>query len=199
MPASNGFPIVGPSVGRLLYQLTLISGAEEIIELGSGFGYSAYWFGKALSVLGRGRVILTDASPDNAEMAKDFLSLAGLTDKVEIKVGDALEIFDGEKGPFDIIFNDVDKECIRSSLERRTQNSGRRAVYHGQCPLAREGALSRGWLAGHRGRKGVYKAPFRPGGLLQHPASRKGRCVDKPQALTRFNAPKYEFNIMDVI
>ncbi|HML95159.1 MAG TPA: O-methyltransferase [Thermodesulfobacteriota bacterium] len=106
----NGFPIVGPSVGRLLYQLTLTSGAEEIIELGSGFGYSAYWFGKALSVLGRGRVILTDASRDNAEMAEGFLSRAGLMDKVEIRVGDALEIFDGEKGPFDIVFNDVDKE-----------------------------------------------------------------------------------------
>ncbi len=108
--SENGFPIVGPSVGRLLYQLTLISGAEEIIELGSGFGYSAYWFAKALAVLGRGRVILTDASQDNAEMARDFLSLAGLTDRVEIKVGDALEIFDGEKGPFDIVLNDVDKE-----------------------------------------------------------------------------------------
>ena len=106
----HGFPIVGPSVGRLLYQLALISGAEEIIELGSGFGYSAYWFAKALTVLGRGRVILTDAARDNAEMAEGFLTRAGLMDRVEIKVGDALEIFDGEKGPFDIIFNDVDKE-----------------------------------------------------------------------------------------
>ncbi|MCC6712741.1 MAG: O-methyltransferase [Candidatus Dadabacteria bacterium] len=106
----NGFPIVGPSVGRLLYQLTLVSGAEEIIELGSGFGYSAYWFGKALSALGRGRVILTDASRDNAEMARDFLSRAGLTDRVEIRVGDALKIFGGEEGLFDIVFNDVDKE-----------------------------------------------------------------------------------------
>ena len=114
----NGFPIVGPSVGRLLYQLTLISGAEEIIELGSGFGYSAYWFGKALTVLGRGRVILTDASPDNAEMAEGFLSRAGLMDRVEIKVGDALEIFDAAKGPFDIIFNDVDKEEYPPLVEK---------------------------------------------------------------------------------
>ena len=114
----NGFPIVGPSVGRLLYQLTLISGAGEIIELGSGFGYSAYWFAKALAVLGRGRVILTDASPDNAEMARDFLSRAGLTDKVEIKVGDALEIFDAANGPFDIIFNDVDKEEYPPLVEK---------------------------------------------------------------------------------
>ena len=106
----NGFPIIGPAVGRLIYQLTLISGAEEIIELGSGFGYSAYWFGKALAVLGRGRVIFTDASRENAALAEDYLSRAGLMDRVEIRVGDAAAILDAEKGPFDIIFNDVDKE-----------------------------------------------------------------------------------------
>ncbi len=106
----NGFPIIGPAVGRLIYQLTLISGAEEIIELGSGFGYSAYWFGKALAVLGRGRVIFTDASRENAALAEEYLSRAGLMDRVEIRVGDAAAILDAEKGPFDIIFNDVDKE-----------------------------------------------------------------------------------------
>ncbi len=114
----NGFPIVGPSVGRLLYQLTLISGAVEIIELGSGFGYSAYWFAKALAVLGRGRVILTDASRDNAEMAEGFLSRAGLMDRVEIRAGDALEIFDGEKGPFDVVLNDADKEEYPPLVEK---------------------------------------------------------------------------------
>lgn len=106
----NDFPIIGPAVGRLLYQLTLISGAGEIIELGSGFGYSAYWFAKALAVLGRGRVIFTDALQENAALAEDYLSRAGLMDRVEIKVGDAAAILDAEKGPFDIVFNDVDKE-----------------------------------------------------------------------------------------
>jgi predicted O-methyltransferase YrrM len=121
----NDFPIIGPAVGRLLYQLTLISGAEEIIELGSGFGYSAYWFAKALSVLGRGRVVFTDALQENAALAEDYLSRAGLIDRVEIRVGDAAAILDAEKGPFDIIFNDVDKEgyppLVRKAYSKLTK------------------------------------------------------------------------------
>jgi len=104
----NDFPIVGPLVGRFLYQLALISGAERIMELGSGFGYSAFWFAKAIS--DSGSVIFTDMSSENSALADKYLKRAGLREKVDIRTGNALDIIDGSEGEFDIIFNDIDKE-----------------------------------------------------------------------------------------
>ena len=59
----TGFPLVGPLVGRLLYQLTQLNGAKKIFEMGSGFGYSAFWF--ALALPAGGEVHLTDLSEKN--------------------------------------------------------------------------------------------------------------------------------------
>ncbi len=104
----DDFPIVGPVVGRLLYQLALIGNAKTVLELGSGFGYSAYWFAKAVGEAGS--VIYTDMSHENALHAEGFLDRAGLRGRVDIRTGDALRILDESRGGFDIIFNDIDKE-----------------------------------------------------------------------------------------
>ena len=110
------FPIVGPLVGRLLYQLVKLTGSARILELGSGFGYSAYWFGLALE--GDGEVILTELSGDNLALAKDFLQRGGVTSRVHLHQGDALEIVEDLKGPFDIIFNDVDKHQYPEAFKK---------------------------------------------------------------------------------
>ncbi len=110
----NDFPIVGPLVGRFLYQITLVSGAKRILELGSGFGYSAYWFAKAIG--NAGSVIFTDMSPENSALARDYLRRAGLSEKVDIRTGNALDILDEAEGEFDIIFNDIDKEYYPAVL-----------------------------------------------------------------------------------
>ncbi|KAB2835287.1 MAG: O-methyltransferase [Candidatus Dadabacteria bacterium] len=102
------FPIVGPLVGRLLFQLVFVSGAKNVLELGSGFGYSAYWFAKAVG--GDGSVIFTDASAENARMAADFFDRAGMRERLDILTGDALSVLGESRGGFDIIFNDIDKE-----------------------------------------------------------------------------------------
>jgi caffeoyl-CoA O-methyltransferase len=112
----SDFPIVGPLVGRFLYQLTLISGAERIMELGSGFGYSAFWFAKAIA--GSGSVIFTDISSENAALAEQYLKRAGLREKIDIRTGNALDIIDKSEGEFDIIFNDIDKEFYPEVVER---------------------------------------------------------------------------------
>lgn len=104
----NEFPIVGPLVGRLIFQLALMIGAKNVIELGSGFGYSAYWFAKAVG--GDGSVIFTDASAENARMAADWFGRTGMMERLEILTGDALSILKELRGGFDIIFNDIDKE-----------------------------------------------------------------------------------------
>jgi predicted O-methyltransferase YrrM len=106
--AERSFPIVGPQVGRLLQVLTLACSARRVIELGSGFGYSAYWFARAVGP--DGQVILTESSPERAAEAASFLRRGGLFDRVRIEVGNALEIIDSIGGEFDIVFNDIDKE-----------------------------------------------------------------------------------------
>jgi len=109
------FPIIGPQVGRLLYQYTKLIGAKRIFEMGSGFGYSAFWF--ALALPDDGKIICTEASQNNADMGEDYLKVAGLHKRTEFRVGDALKILSQTKGPFDIILNDVDKEDYPRVLE----------------------------------------------------------------------------------
>jgi predicted O-methyltransferase YrrM len=110
------FPIVGPLVGRLLYQLVRMTGSRKILELGSGFGYSATWFGRALE--GFGEMTLTELSPENLALAKDFLQRGGISSQVRFHQGDALEILKDLQGPFDIIFNDVDKHQYPEAFQK---------------------------------------------------------------------------------
>jgi predicted O-methyltransferase YrrM len=105
---AEDFPIVGPVVGRLLFQLTLMTGSKRVFEMGSGFGYSAYWFAKAVGE--GGQVVYTDLSGDNVSKAREFFRRGGIIDRIRIEIGDALDILDREVGMFDIILNDIDKE-----------------------------------------------------------------------------------------
>jgi caffeoyl-CoA O-methyltransferase len=105
---ARNIPIVGPAVGRLLYQLASMIKARTVFEMGSAIGYSTIWWARAVGE--GGRVIYTDGSRKNADEARRNLERAGVLDRVTIKVGDALEILSEQKEPFDIVFNDVDKE-----------------------------------------------------------------------------------------
>src|SRR3712207_3455171 len=74
--AERGFPIVGRNVGMTLEVLARSAGARRVVELGSGFGYSAYWFARAVG--SAGEVHCTDGDPANAEKASAYLRRAGL-------------------------------------------------------------------------------------------------------------------------
>ena len=106
--SKRDIPIVGPAVGRILYQLALIAGAKTVFEMGSAIGYSTIWWARAVG--DRGRVIYTDGDRENATKAGAYFERAGLKQRITIKVGDALEFLSEESGSFDIIFLDVDKE-----------------------------------------------------------------------------------------
>ena len=114
--AERSFPIVGPQVGRLLQLLASSISARRVIELGSGFGYSAYWFARAVGP--EGEVILTEQSAERAAEAEEFLERGGFGDRMHVEVGDALEIIDRVGGDFDIVFNDVDKERYPQVLDK---------------------------------------------------------------------------------
>ncbi len=110
------FPIVGPQVGRVLYLLAKLAGAKNIFEMGSGFGYSAYWFARALPA--GGKVYQTEGSPENSKLARDFFKRAGLEKKAEFLVGDGVKLIDQVKGTFDIIFIDIDKENYPAAFKK---------------------------------------------------------------------------------
>ncbi len=105
--AKNDVAIVGPAVARVLYQLAVISGAKRIFEMGSAIGYSTIWWARAVG--DGGRVIYTDGDPQRAEKARRYFDRADVSQRITVRVGDALEILSEEKSPYDIIFNDVDK------------------------------------------------------------------------------------------
>ena len=111
----TGFPIVGPQVGRLLGMLARFAGARQVLELGSGYGYSALWF--ARSFADGGMVTCTDLSEENKDLAMSYFNAAGLTASISFTVGDALSFARTLAGPFDIVFNDIDKEQYPNSIE----------------------------------------------------------------------------------
>ena len=106
--AKRKIPIVGPAVARILYQTALMIGAKTIFEMGSAVGYSTIWWARAVGE--GGRVIYTDGNPKNATEARGYFQRAGVSDRITIKTGDALELLSEQKQEFDIIFNDVDKD-----------------------------------------------------------------------------------------
>ena len=101
-------PIVGPAVARVLQQLALMINARTVFELGSAIGYSTIWWAQAVGE--GGRVIYTDGDRKNAERARGYFDRAGVTGRITIHTGDALEFLSEQKQEFDVIFSDVDKE-----------------------------------------------------------------------------------------
>ena len=104
----HNVPIVGPAVARVLQQLALMIKARSVFELGSAIGYSTIWWAQAVGA--GGRVVYTDGDPKNAERARAYFDRAGVSARIAIHTGDALEVLSEQKQEFDIVFNDVDKE-----------------------------------------------------------------------------------------
>jgi caffeoyl-CoA O-methyltransferase len=102
------FPIIGRLVGVTVELLARSVGASRVFELGSGFGYSAYWFARAVGP--GGEVHCTDGDPSNRPKALGYLSRAGLADSIRWHVGDAVTNLGEVEGEFDVVYCDIDKE-----------------------------------------------------------------------------------------
>lgn len=109
------FPIVGPVVGRLIETTARAVGARRVLELGSGFGYSAYWFSRALEA--GGSLVWTDGSADNEARARALHADAFPHVDVTFLRGDALTMARPLAGEFDVVFVDVDKHEYPDALE----------------------------------------------------------------------------------
>lgn len=114
--AKNDFPIIGPACGYYCYQLARMINAKQVFELGSGYGYSTAWFAKAVRENGGGRVHHTVWDDKLSQQAQKHLSALGYDDLVQFHNAEAVETLRQTDGPFDMIFNDIDKEGYPDSL-----------------------------------------------------------------------------------
>lgn len=102
---------ISPDEGRLLQVLLRAVGARRVLEVGTLGGYSAVWMARALPP--DGSVLTLEIEPSHAEFARRHLARAGVADRVEVRVGRALDLLpalDGER--FDAVFLDADKEPL---------------------------------------------------------------------------------------
>jgi caffeoyl-CoA O-methyltransferase len=108
-------PIVGPAVATLLATHAESNGAPRVCELGSAIGYSTAFFARAIGA--GGKVVYTDGSEKNAREASGYLERLGLRNRVEVKVGEAVELLESTTGEYDVIFLDIDKDGYPRALE----------------------------------------------------------------------------------
>lgn len=101
---------VAPVNGKFLHLLARIAGARRVLEIGTLGAYSTIWLARALPA--DGRVVTIEAEPDNAEIARSNLERAGVSDKVDIRVGRGEHVLPSlaDEEPFDLVFIDADKE-----------------------------------------------------------------------------------------
>ena len=113
--AQNRVPIIGPAVARMLTLFVQVSGAKRIFEMGSAIGYSTIWLARAAGP--KGKVTYTDGDPEKARRAKDYFRRAGVGKRIDVRVGDAVELLKKSPGTFDLIFNDIDKRQYPAALQ----------------------------------------------------------------------------------
>jgi len=114
--ARTRFPIIGPACGHLCYLLARLTGARQVFELGSGYGYSTGWFARAVKENGGGTVHHVVWDADLSSKAQQYLQALELADQVEFHVGEAVAALRATPGPFDVVFNDIDKQGYPAAL-----------------------------------------------------------------------------------
>ncbi len=115
--------MVGRLEGRFLKMLVAISGARRVLELGTFTGYSALSMAEAMPP--DGTIVTCELNEKHAAMARTFIDRSPFADRIDVRVGPALDIVAGLSGPFDMVFIDADKvhysEYYEAALERTRQ------------------------------------------------------------------------------
>jgi caffeoyl-CoA O-methyltransferase len=108
---------ISPIQGKLLQLLATVCNARHILEIGSLAGYSGIWLARALPP--GGRLITLEINPRHAEVVRQSFARAGVGDRAEVRVGNALELLPllENDGPFDLVFIDADKPAYPQYLD----------------------------------------------------------------------------------
>lgn len=112
----HSFPIIGPAAGYACYQVARMINARSVFELGSGYGYSTAWFASAVEENGGGFVHHTVWDNELSKMARFHLGRLGFEGMIQYHVAEAVATLQATPGPFDLIFNDIDKQAYPDSL-----------------------------------------------------------------------------------
>lgn len=112
--AAHDVPSSDPEVGKLLAILARARGARRILEVGTAIGYGTLWLARGAP---EARVVTIDPDPERRELARGFLSRAGVLERVELVDGEALQVLPRLDGPFDLVYLDALKEEYRRYLD----------------------------------------------------------------------------------
>lgn len=112
----TGFPIIGPVCGYMCYQVARMVKARTVFEMGSGYGYSTAWFARAVMENGGGKVHHVVWDEKLSMDARQHLEKLGYSALMEYHVAEAIDTLEHTPGQFDLIFNDIDKECYPESV-----------------------------------------------------------------------------------
>ena len=118
--------MTGPVEGRFLELLVFASGARRVLEIGTFSGYSA--LSMAAGLPEGGRIVSCEVDPEVAEVARRHIAASPYRDRIEVRVGPALETVGQLQGPFDFVFIDADKESYRDYLEAALPKLSARGV-----------------------------------------------------------------------
>lgn len=113
---AQGLPLVHPASGRLLRNLVMATGARRVLEIGTAIGYSALWMAPALPA--GGLLITLEVDATRAAAARANFARAGVAERVSVIVGDAGRYLHKVAGPFDLVFQDGDKQLYGPLLDR---------------------------------------------------------------------------------
>ncbi|HZY47891.1 MAG TPA: O-methyltransferase [Candidatus Bathyarchaeia archaeon] len=113
---TGAVPIIGPLVGRLLYNLARSNKSKNVLEIGTAIGYSGIWLGRAVAPL-KGTVTTIDKDPARVRQAEKNIAEANLKNVIKVLEGDALRILPTLKDEYDLVFLDSDKSIYLDAFK----------------------------------------------------------------------------------
>ena len=104
---SHGRQVTGPQVGALLRQFVLLLQPQRVLEIGTFSGYATLWMAGALPE--GGRIDTIEINDEMEDFIREGFERAGLSDRIRLVIGDALDILPGMDNCYDLVFIDADK------------------------------------------------------------------------------------------
>jgi predicted O-methyltransferase YrrM len=136
---------VTPAQGKFLHLLASATGARNILEIGTLGGYSTIWLARALPE--GGRVITLEINPKHAEIAASNFARAGVTGRVDLRLGEALstlpQLAAEGRGPFDLIFIDADRPNMPAYFDWSLKLARRGSIIVADNVVRRGGILDK--------------------------------------------------------